>query len=266
MGAELVGPLARQQHAEPGHRAEDERGTPASTPSSPARAAAPASGSRERRDQGDQDGVPDHDPADLVEGGHAAIVADRLPPAPSSSRRTKTCSSLGRVAPDVFAPAHARPGHAAQPDGQGGDVRGPDAGRRGHRRADRLPPRRRAGRGRADHGRLPRRRPGGPHPPRADRGRRPDPARAGAADRGDPRDRRQDRRPGRPRRPGGQRPLQRRARPEREPDAEPAVDADGPVGLRAGPDPDHRGVRRRRADAGGRRASTCSSCTWRTAT
>ena len=41
-------------------------------------------------------------------------------------------------------------------------------------------------------------------------------------------DRREDRRPGRPCRPGRERPLERRPRPEREPDAEPAVDADGP--------------------------------------
>ena len=35
---------------------------------------------------------------------------------------------------------------------------------------------------------------------------------------------------------------------------------------RAGPDPDHQGVRRHRADPGAAPASTCSSCTWRTAT
>ncbi len=38
------------------------------------------------------------------------------------------------------------------------------------------------------------------------------------------------------------------------------------VGDRAGPDPRHRGVRRHRAHPGRAPASTCSSCTWRTAT
>ena len=50
------------------------------------------------------------------------------------------------------------------------------------------------------------------------------------------------------------------------PDAEPAVDADDPLGERGRPDPRHRGVRRHRPHPGRRRASTCSSCTWRTAT
>ena len=54
---------------------------------------------------------------------------------------------------------------------------------------------------------------------------------------------------------------------QRQPDAEPAVDADGPA-RRTEKDLTRitAGVRRRGADPGRAPASTCSSCTWRTAT
>ncbi len=72
------------------------------------------------------------------------------------------------------------------------------------------------------------------------------------ADRRGPRDRRRGRRPGGPRRAGRQRPLQRCARHQRQPDAEPALDADDPRRDRAGPHPRHHGVRRRGTHAGPR--------------
>ena len=175
-------------------------------------------------DQRDQDGVPDHDPADLVEGGHPVIVP---------ARRTETCSSL-RAWPRTCSPPRrlgpvrlrnrtvkAATFEGRTPDGQVTDelidyhlavARGgvglttvaylavaPEG--RTHREQIVVGPETRAGLARlaeAIH-------------------------QTGAA----------DRRPGRPRRAGRQRPVQRRARAQREPDAEPAVDADGPVRLRA---------------------------------
>ena len=56
--------------------------------------------------------------------------------------------------PDVFSSGQARPGDAAQPHHQGGDVRGVHAGRPGHRRPDHLPPPARRGRRRHDDRRL----------------------------------------------------------------------------------------------------------------
>ncbi len=81
-------------------------------------------------------------------------------------------------------PGQARPGDAAQPDHQGGDVRGVHAERTRHRRPDRVPPAARSGRCGHDDGRLP----GGdtrrPHPGKADL----------VASRGDPRTAPADRR------------------------------------------------------------------------
>ena len=164
-------------------------------------------------------------------------------------------------------PRHPRPGPAAQPGGQGGHVRGPHAARPGHRRADRLPPRRRRRRRRPHDRRLPRGRAGGadPRASRSSSGRTPWPGCArladavhatGAAVAGQV---------------GHAGPVANGRSngvhgAQRQPDAEPAVDADGPLRDRAGPRP----ASPRRTSPPRARwsapASTCSSCTWRTAT
>ena len=91
------------------------------------------------------------------------------------AKPTRTCSSLTRVSPDappdVFAPATLGPVALRNRTVKAATFEGRTPDGRGHRRPHRLPPRGRARRRRPDHGRLPRGRAGGPHPPRADRGR-----------------------------------------------------------------------------------------------
>ena len=133
--------------------------------------------------------------------------------APTAAILTGHCGTASaaheQLQPRCVHPGQARPGDAAQPHHQGGDLRGVDARRARHRRPDHLSPAARRRRRRHDDGRLLRGVAGRAHRGHGRSGWRPE-AVPGlqTAHRGHPRRGRGDQRADRPRRAGRQRALQ----------------------------------------------------------
>ena len=145
---------------------------------------------------------------DLVACG-LAVQCDRTHAARQSDIDTvaRLAATMNTAAQCVH-PGQARPGDAAQPHHQGGDVRGVDAERARHRRPDHLPPTARRGWRRHDDGRLLRGVARRAHRGQADLDAARGDARTAPTHRRDPRRGRGDQRADRPRRARGQRPLE----------------------------------------------------------